>query len=281
MKLGPTHDLAELRRTIRSWQADGQRVGFVPTMGNLHAGHLALVDRLRKSCDRVVTSIFVNPTQFGPNEDFAAYPRTLEADLAALTELGADLAWVPSVETMYPLAESFMVRAPKALADTLCGADRPGHFDGVASVVLRLFLQVAPDAAIFGEKDFQQLLIIRELVRDYALDIDIESLPTVREVDGLAMSSRNQYLSAEERARAPALHAVLRETAAALAEGDDWATLQRRGFERLSDAGFEPQYLEWRSAETLGVPEAGRPQRLLAAARLGKARLIDNLAVDA
>jgi pantoate--beta-alanine ligase len=279
MNLGVEQGLAGLRARIAAWKANGERVGLVPTMGNLHAGHLALVDQLKRSCDRIVTSIFVNPTQFGPNEDFDSYPRTLEADLELLEARGVDLAWTPTVEAMYPIAEPFLVRAPEGLANTLCGADRPGHFDGVASVVLRLFLQVGPDAAIFGEKDFQQLLLIRCLVADYALEIDIQGLPTVREADGLAMSSRNQYLAETERGRAPELNAVLVETAAGLRNGEDWRRLHTDALARLAAAGFESQYLEWRSAVDLGAPEAGAPQRLLAAARLGKARLIDNVPV--
>ncbi|MEN1727337.1 MAG: pantoate--beta-alanine ligase [Pseudomonadota bacterium] len=279
MRLIQASTLADLRLAVDGWKQQGLRVGLVPTMGNLHAGHLQLVDALRKSCDRLVTSIFVNPTQFGPGEDFATYPQTLPNDLRALDERGIDLAWTPSVDVMYPLEDSFMVKVPSALADTLCGEYRPGHFDGVASVVLRLFLQVAPDAAIFGEKDFQQLLVIRRLATDYTLDIDIQALPTVREHDGLAMSSRNQYLNEKERARAGELHAALQATADGLRKGQGWACLQAYALERLEGAGFRPQYLEWRSAEHLGNPEEGRAQRLLAAAHLGSARLIDNIAV--
>jgi len=279
MSLMAERTLAGLRAKVAVWKTGGERVGLVPTMGNLHAGHLALVDQLKQGCDRIVTSIFVNPTQFGPNEDFDRYPRTLEADLQALEARGVDLVWTPTIEAMYPIEDPFLIKAPDGLANTLCGADRPGHFDGVATVVLRLFLQVGPDAAIFGEKDFQQLLVIRRLAVDYSLDIQIESLPTVREADGLAMSSRNQYLNEAERGRAPELHAVLQKTAAGLRNGEDWNRLQADALARLEAAGLEPQYLEWRSAVDLGAPEAGAPQRLLAAARLGKARLIDNVPV--
>ncbi len=271
--------LAELRASLAPWKARGERVGLVPTMGNLHAGHLALIDRLRASCDRIVASIFVNPTQFGPREDFAAYPRTLDEDLSALAARGVDLAWTPSVEVMYPLTDAFMVKVPAALADTLCGHYRPGHFDGVASVVLRLFLQVQPDAAIFGEKDFQQLLVLRQLVLDYALGIEVQALETVREDDGLAMSSRNQYLAPSERQLAGKLHAVMQDVAGCLRSGEPWTDLQSSALETLQLAGFRPQYFEWRSAQTLGEPIEGQPQRLFAAAHLGKARLIDNVLV--
>ncbi len=279
MSLEAFEDLASLRKQLLGWRSAGQRVGLVPTMGNLHAGHLALVERLRSRVDRIVVSIFVNPTQFGPNEDFAAYPRTLEADLQALDVAGADLAWMPPASVMYPLAEPFILRAPESLANTLCGRDRPGHFDGVATVVLRLFLQVAPQVAIFGEKDFQQLVILRRLVEDHGLEIGIESLPTVREADGLAMSSRNQYLDARQRQVAGELYALLEQATARLNSGEDWDEIRNQALECLHSAGFEPQYFEWRSAETLQTPEPDRPQRLLAAARLGRARLIDNIAV--
>jgi len=272
-------DLAGLRSATARWRSDGQQIGLVPTMGNLHAGHLALVDAIRGSCDRVITSIFVNPTQFGPGEDFDAYPRTLEADLARLGKQGCDLVWAPTVDVMYPLSDSFGIRLPAGLGDTLCGAHRPGHFDGVANVVLRLFVQTAPDRAIFGEKDFQQLQVIRRMVEDFALPVTIESLATVRENDGLAMSSRNQYLTPAERAVAPILHRVLSESAAGLQSGRSWGKLRATALEKLEQAGFRPQYLEWRSAENLGTPEPDRPQRLIAAAYLGKARLIDNVMV--
>jgi pantoate--beta-alanine ligase len=279
MSLQATSELDALRAQVAARRGQGQRIGLVPTMGNLHAGHLALVEHLRASCDCLVASIFVNPTQFGPNEDFATYPRTLDDDLAALEEVGVDLVWTPSVDAMYPLEAPFLIKVPEVLSGTLCGPHRPGHFDGVASVVLRLFLQVQPDAAVFGEKDFQQLLVIRQLVRDYSLPIDIQALPTVREPDGLAMSSRNQYLSADERAVAGHLHRVLSATAERLLASDDWPALEARAIDALESVGFVPQYLAWRSATTLGPPEPGKAQRLLAAAQLGQARLIDNVPV--
>src|SRR5690606_14640180 len=198
--LETTADLARLRERVRGWKREGLRVGFVPTMGNLHAGHHSLVALARAHADRVVASIFVNPTQFGPNEDFARYPRTPEADLAGLADAGCDLAWMPAVEAMYPfgLDGVVQVRVP-GVTEVLEGAHRPGHFDGVATVVARLFHQVQPDVAVFGRKDYQQLAVIRYMVRELAFPIWIVAGDTQREPDGLAMSSRNQYLSAEER----------------------------------------------------------------------------------
>lgn len=271
--------LDALRSRIDRWRDAGERIGFVPTMGNLHAGHLALVEAARRLGDRTVVSIFVNPAQFGPGEDYEAYPRTREADLDALDQAGCDLVWMPSVAEMYPLTDPFRVTVPDALADCLCGRSRPGHFDGVATVVIRLFNQVAPDVAVFGEKDYQQLLIVRRMVRDLALPVVIDGVETMRESDGLAMSSRNGYLDADERRAAPNLYRVLTEIAEGLRAGEDFDTLRRQGQERLEAHGFEPEYLEWRSAENLGEPIAGRPSRLFAAARLGQARLIDNLPV--
>ncbi|MFW5927219.1 MAG: pantoate--beta-alanine ligase [Wenzhouxiangella sp.] len=271
--------LDELRGRIERWRNAGGRIGLVPTMGNLHAGHLALVDVARKRCDRTVVSIFVNPTQFGPGEDYDSYPRTRDADLAALERAGCDLAWMPTVSGMYPLDEPFRVAVPDSLTDCLCGRSRPGHFDGVATVVIRLFNQVRPDRAVFGEKDYQQLVIIRRMVRDLALPIVIDGVQTMREADGLAMSSRNGYLDAGQREAAPALYQVLSETAERLSAGESFARLRPEGLARLQAAGFEPEYLEWRSAEDLGPPRAGAPSRLFGAARLGRARLIDNVPV--
>jgi len=279
MSLQPTAELGRLRDQIELWRARGERIGLIPTMGNLHAGHLALVERLKRSCARLVVSIFVNPTQFAPGEDFETYPRTLDDDLTALERVGVDMVWAPSVEVMYPLDEAFLIRVPDCLSNTLCGKDRPGHFNGVASVVLRLFLQVRPDAAAFGEKDFQQLLIIRQLVADYALGIEIEALPTVREPDGLAMSSRNRYLDAKERRQAGRLHQVLVRTAERVEAGEAWPALQAEAIASLQSAGFQPQYFERRSATSLRIPEKGESQRLFAAAYLGQARLIDNVSV--
>lgn len=272
-----THSV--LRKTLAGERAESKRIALVPTMGNLHAGHLSLVEHARARCDVTVASIFVNPTQFGPGEDFEAYPRTLDDDLDALASAGCDHVWAPGVETMYPLDEPFMLRVPEALGDRLCGRSRPGHFDGVATVVLRLFSQVQPDVAVFGEKDFQQLLILRQMARDFSLPVELEGAPIVRETDGLAMSSRNVYLDEKQRAAAPELHRVLAETARALAAGEVFAPLKKRALDALEAAGFRPDYLEWHSAENLGEPRPGEPSRLFAAAWLGKARLIDNHSV--
>ncbi len=271
--------LAELREVRDGWRRAGERVGLVPTMGNLHGGHLELVRSIQSRVDHTVVSIFVNPTQFGPGEDFERYPRTRQADLEKLEAAGCALVWLPTVDQMYPMPEPFMVHPPASLAGTLCGQHRAGHFEGVATVVLKLFNQVSPEVATFGEKDFQQLLVIRQMVQDLALPVEIQAMPTVREPDGLAMSSRNQYLSPDERRTAPKLHQTLTDLAERLRSGEDWKELSARGLARLREAGFEVQYLDWRCAETLGGPQQGRPQRLLVAARLGGTRLIDNLAV--
>ncbi len=269
--------VAELRRHCAGWRGEGQRIGLVPTMGALHAGHRALIRRARAECGRVAVSIFVNPKQFGPREDFAAYPRPLADDLKALGEEGADLAYVPAVDEIYPAGFSTTVSVA-GLSDGLCGAARPGHFDGVATVVAKLLIQALPDAAYFGEKDYQQLMIVKRLTRDLDIPVEIVGVPTVREADGLALSSRNVYLSAAERRIAPLLHRTLCETAAA---GADAAALAQAGA-RLREAGFAVEYLELRDAETLaplGRPGT-RPARLLAAVRLGRTRLIDNIAVS-
>jgi pantoate--beta-alanine ligase len=271
--------LSSLRDNLARHRRAGRRIGFVPTMGNLHRGHLSLIEAARERAEATVASIFVNPTQFGPGEDYDAYPRTFEADRDALEEAGCDLIWAPPVAVMYPLEEPYMLRVPQRLADRLCGRSRPGHFDGVASVVLRLFSQVSPDLAVFGEKDFQQLLILRQMVRDLSLPIEIVGAPIVRESDGLAMSSRNAYLSDSERRAAPILHRVLAETAEKLGREDDFDALRSAALETLERAGFRPDYLEWRCAETLGLPKRGRPSRVFGAAWLGRARLIDNVPV--
>ncbi len=281
MKPPVVRDCEALDAALAPWRSDG--IAFVPTMGNLHDGHLALVARARELAPRVVVSIYVNPLQFGPQEDFAAYPRTLEEDRARLAEVGADLVFAPWDEVMYPrpLSETTRVRVP-GLSEILCGAHRPGHFDGVATVVARLFNLVRPDHAVFGEKDYQQLLVIRRMVADLAIPVRIHGASTVREPDGLAMSSRNQYLSPEERARAPALYRALRAAAEALARGsEDYGRLEAQGRAALEATGFRVDYFTVRDADDLGPPSSGRPRVVLAAARLGRARLIDNLRVDA
>jgi pantoate--beta-alanine ligase len=272
--------LPELLRAIGRARDRGHRIGFVPTMGNLHRGHLSLVEAAAPRCETTVASIFVNPTQFGPGEDFDAYPRSLEADLEALASVGCDFVWAPPVETMYPLEQPFMLRVPEGLAGCLCGRSRPGHFDGVATVVLRLFSQVAPDVAVFGEKDFQQLLILRQMARDFSLPVELLGAPIVREDDGLAMSSRNGYLDESERAAAPTLYRALKTMGEGLSAGEDFARLKSGALKELEAAGFRPDYLEWRSAEDLGEPRAGRPSRVFGAAWLGRARLIDNVALQ-
>jgi pantoate--beta-alanine ligase len=273
-------DRAALRAAVEAWRRQGESVVLVPTMGALHAGHLALVAHAKAIGRRAVVSIFVNPTQFGPSEDFARYPRDVAADLDRLAETGADAAWTPEIDTMYP--PDFSTRIEVAgLTEGLCGAVRPGHFAGVATVVTKLLNQVRPDIALFGEKDFQQLQVIRRAVRDLDLGVEIRGVPTIREADGLALSSRNRYLDAAERAVAPRLHAVLARIAAALRAGAAAGPLLAEGAAELTAAGFGPvQYLEVRDAETLAPLERVEgPARVLAAAYLGRTRLIDNVAV--
>jgi pantoate--beta-alanine ligase len=272
-------DLAALRGCVAGWRAAGERVVLVPTMGALHEGHLALVAEARKLGQRIVASIFVNPTQFGPNEDFARYPRDVESDLALLGRVGTDAAWTPDVPTMYPPGFATRIEVG-ALSEGLCGPFRPGHFAGVATVVTKLLNQVRPDVALFGEKDFQQLRVIQQAVADLDLAVEIRGVPTVREPDGLALSSRNRYLSPEERAIAPRLHAVLTEIAAASRNGTPVAGRIAAGRAALEVAGFRVQYLAVCDARTLAPMErVDGPARVLAAAFLGRTRLIDNLAV--
>ena len=271
-----------LRARIAGWKREGLRVGFVPTMGNLHAGHHSLVELVRRQADRVVASVFVNPTQFGPNEDFARYPRTPEADAAGLQAAGCHLLWLPSVETMYPYgpAATVQVRVP-GVADVLEGAHRPGHFDGVATVVARLFNQVQPDVAAFGRKDYQQLAVIDYMVRDLAFPVELLAGETRREADGLAMSSRNQYLSPEERAQAPELHATLEGLREAVLAGTPRTAAEDTAAERLARRGFDVDYVVVRRPD-LTEPADGEHGRQVAlvAARLGRTRLIDNLEFD-
>lgn len=275
-------DVRELREQLHEWREAGDHVSLVPTMGNLHEGHLGLLKLAREEAERVVVSIFVNPTQFGEGEDYEVYPRTLERDKRRLKRAGVDLLFVPDVETMYPFGTdgATSVTVP-VLSEDLCGEVRPGHFEGVTSVVSRLFSLVQPDVAVFGQKDFQQQLIIRRLVADLHLPIRIVSGPTQRHDDGLAMSSRNNYLTEEERAIAPRLYAVLTETGKALQAGkDDFAQLELEAFDALREAGFEPEYVSIRRAENLGAPKRDTDELVvLAAAWLGKARLIDNVIV--
>jgi pantoate--beta-alanine ligase len=277
------HSVSELRKRIQRWRDINQKVALVPTMGNLHAGHIALVKHAQQLADRVVVSIFVNPMQFGPKEDFAAYPRTPDADRLQLAVAGTDLLFTPEVDEVYPggMGKVSRVEVP-AFDGILDGASRPGHFTGVATVVTKLFNMVQPDMAVFGEKDYQQLLVIRRMVKDLCLPVQIVGHPTLREPDGLAMSSRNQYLSKSERAQAPLLRRVLAETGALLRDGSkDFSGLQAQAGRRLEEGGFKPDYVQVRNAESL-APAAEDDVRLvvLAAAWLGKARLIDNLSMD-
>jgi pantoate--beta-alanine ligase len=269
-----------LEKALTDLRESGGRIAFVPTMGALHAGHMALIAEARARADHVVASIFVNPLQFGANEDLSTYPRREAGDAAMLEAEGVAILWAPDLATMYPDGATAALCAGSA-AEGLEGEARPGHFDGVATVVARLFDQVRPDVALFGEKDYQQLAVIRELVAGLALPIEIVAVPTQRDADGLALSSRNAYLSDDERIAARVLPRALGDAARAIARGDAIADALERARRRLADAGFDPiDYVALRDAETLGpVERLERPARLLAAARIGRTRLIDNLPV--
>ncbi|HEY3911099.1 MAG TPA: pantoate--beta-alanine ligase [Stellaceae bacterium] len=274
--------IPELRGQLARWRRSGERIGLVPTMGALHDGHMALVRAAKAGCDRVVATIFVNPKQFAPTEDLGAYPRREAADLDMLRGSQVDLAFVPAAEEIYPPGFATLVRV-SGLSEGLCGAHRAGHFDGVATVVTKLLIQSMPDFAYFGEKDYQQLLVIRRLARDLDLPVRIEGVATVREPDGLALSSRNAYLTAAERRTAPELARVLRGIAAALsAEPHAVGREIERGQAALIAAGLDVEYLEIRDAESLApVGEAvAAPARVFAAVRLGRTRLIDNVPID-
>jgi pantoate--beta-alanine ligase len=275
------HEIAPLRERLREHRLAGQRIALVPTMGNLHEGHLALVDRARESADVVVATLFVNPLQFGAGEDFGQYPRTLDSDRDQLTAHGCDLLFAPSVETLYPrgLETQTQVHVPD-VSEGLCGGSRIGHFDGVATVVSLLFHLVQPDIACFGEKDFQQLAVIRKLVADLHFPIEIIGVPTVRDKNGLALSSRNGYLTPEQRALAPVLQQTLTHCRDALTRGQPLGAALRDASQALQDAGFRLDYLELRGRD-LSPFEPGRDTQaqLLAAVYLGSTRLIDNVAV--
>jgi pantoate--beta-alanine ligase len=272
--------IADLRALVTEWRLKRESIAFVPTMGNLHAGHASLVGAAHHHGRRVVASVFVNPLQFGPNEDFSAYPRTPVEDSALLSELGADVLFLPTVEEMYPKGStgSTFVDVPE-ISNILCGAFRPGHFQGVATVVVKLLNLVQPDVAIFGEKDYQQLTIIRISVEDLCLPVKVVGAPTVRAEDGLALSSRNRYLTAEERERAPQLYRALDRARRRLESGDgDIAAIEHEGVAALHAAGFRPDYFEVRMARALERPQGHNVDVVvLAAARLSRARLIDNL----
>lgn len=274
-------NLAELRASLDELRQGGRRVAFVPTMGNLHEGHMRLINEARKHADIVVASIFVNPTQFGENEDLSGYPRTLEEDKKKLIAEGCQLLYTPNTTDMYP--EPDLTRVDVKHITTLhCGASRPGHFVGVATIVLKLFNQVRPDVAVFGLKDFQQFKVLELMVQNLFLPIQMVGVDTGRADDGLAHSSRNNYLTADERERAPALNRILRDTAAAIKAGDkSFAQLTRQAKERLTEAGFTPDYFN--ISRRLDLEPAGSDDRelvILAAAFLGRARLIDNIQVD-
>jgi pantoate--beta-alanine ligase len=272
--------IADLRSHIARWRKADERVGLVPTMGALHQGHMALVRAAQAECDRVVATIFVNPKQFAPTEDLASYPRREAADLEMLQTASVDLVFIPALNEIYPPGFATLVRVD-GLTEGLCGAHRAGHFDGVTTVVTKLFIQSLPDAAYFGEKDYQQLMIVQRLARDLDIPVHITGVPTVRESDGLALSSRNAYLSAEERRIAPNLVRVLRSVAGALAQDPSAITREvARGSAALKQAGFAVEYLEVREAATLArISKATTSSRVFAAVRLGKTRLIDTMPI--
>lgn len=269
----------DLRERINAWRRDDKRVALTPTMGALHEGHLSLLSHAKARADVTVATLFVNPTQFGPGEDYAAYPRDPVRDAALLQEAGCDLLYMPSTAIMYPPGFATAVHV-SGLTDRLCGAARPGHFDGVALVVTKLLNQARADIAVFGEKDWQQLAVIRRLAQDLDIDTEIQGAPTVRAADGLALSSRNAYLSPEERRTAPLLHAVLTEVAAETASGADLSASCAAGARRLREAGFETvDYVQALDGVTLEPPADLSRARVFGAAKLGKARLIDNVPV--
>jgi pantoate--beta-alanine ligase len=277
------HDVAPLREAIRTRQRKDEVVAFVPTMGNLHPGHLDLVRVAGERGSTVVVSIYVNPLQFGQHEDLDSYPRTLGADKAALEKYNIDILFVPDDRIMYPrgLEDQTKVVVPE-LSDTLCGEHRPGHFVGVATVVNRLFNIVQPDIAVFGKKDYQQMTIIRRMVSDLAMPVEVIGVDTVREQDGLALSSRNRYLNAQQRTVAPGLYQTLREARDALQRTTvDRSKIETEGYRKLVDIGFSPDYFSVRRQGDLGSPGPGDSSLvILAAARLGQARLIDNIEAE-
>ena len=276
------HKKQEIAEQVSEWRHHDDHVALVPTMGNLHAGHLALVELAREHAERVVVSIFVNPTQFGEGEDFEAYPRTLERDKRHLKKTSADLIFAPSIETVYPfgLEMATKVSVP-GLTQNFCGAARPGHFDGVTTVVARLFAMVQPDVAVFGQKDYQQQLVLRHMAADMSLPISVITGNTVRDDDGLALSSRNSYLSDEERANAPLLYEALTSVSSELQNGRrNFEELEASAIARLSDSGFDVDYLSIRRAQNLEVPDRDCDDLvILVAAKLGGTRLIDNVVV--
>ncbi len=274
-------ELKALRDAVAAFRAEGADIALVPTMGALHAGHMALVEAARRPGTKVIASIFVNPKQFGPNEDLSRYPRREAADARLLAEHGCDLLWLPPVEAMYP-ADFATNISVGGVSEGFDGAARPGHFDGVATVVTKLFNQTGADIAYFGEKDYQQLAVVRRFVADLDMPIEIVGVPTQRDDDGLALSSRNIYLDDEQRAKAVALPRALGVAARAIGRGDDDSAALAEARAMLVAAGFEVDYIAFADAETLAAnPAPNRPRRLLAAARMGTTRLIDNVAIEA
>lgn len=273
--------VSALRAQIKSWRHQHQTIAFVPTMGNLHQGHLSLVVKAREHADKVVTSVFINPLQFDNKADLSAYPRTLEDDIRQLTSIDCDLVFTPTVDVMYPhgMASHTMINV-SGMDDKLCGLERPGHFDGVATIVAKFFNMVQADIAIFGEKDYQQLLLIKKMVNDFNLPIEIIGCPIHREQNGLAMSSRNQYLTLPQREQAAGLYQTLLEVQRQLESGEqDFNELQKIAVEQLQNLGFSPDYVDIRRASDLEQATTNdKALRILAAAHLGKARLIDNIA---
>lgn len=280
VSLVTVRDVESLRRRIQAWRREGRSVALVPTMGALHKGHITLMERAMKMADRVVATIFVNPKQFGPNEDFGAYPRRETADFELLNAAGVHLLYAPDAAAMYPANFSTNIQI-SGVSEILDGAHRPGHFDGVATVVAKLLLQALPDIALFGEKDYQQFVLIRRLVADLNIPVDIIGVETVREPDGLALSSRNAYLSADERAQAPALYRAITAAGKSIAAGEPIAAATAAAQAQILAAGFSKvDYVEARHAESLAPLTAKtEPGRVLVAAQLGRARLIDNIAV--
>lgn len=273
--------IADLQQTVQRWRQLSERIAFVPTMGNLHAGHIHLVKTAQSQASRVIVSIFVNPTQFGPNEDFDSYPRTLAEDQQKLRDSAADVLFLPTTALMYGESASTVITV-RGLSDRHCGASRPGHFSGVATVVAKLFNLVQPDSAFFGEKDFQQLAIVRKMVEDLNSPVTIQSVPTVREVDGLAMSSRNGYLTAAQRQIAPLLYQCLCAAKANILAGErNYTLIETACKQTLTAAGFEPDYMTiCRASDLQPAAVTDRHLVILAAARLGKPRLIDNVVVN-
>ncbi len=274
---------AQLRKIVAQWRRNGERIAFVPTMGNLHDGHISLLKHARGMADRTVVSIFVNPIQFGKGEDYATYPSTLEADQDKLTRIGLDVLFAPNLKELYPggMEEDTRVTVP-SLSNILCGEYRPGHFTGVATVVTKLFFSVQPDYALFGEKDLQQLMVIRRMVDDLCIPIEIVGKPIIREADGLAMSSRNSYLNDDERTIAPIIHQTLkRASTAANVPNADFREIEASCFARLKESGFKPEYFSIRRSSDLMEATLGdRELSILTAAWLGNARLIDNIQVN-